>query len=71
MLTKNIRFNNFKGKKINRYKKKIKNEFKSGNILNKYPMLNSLKKNYNYSYKKKNLQSLKKYNSYNLIGMGG
>ena len=71
MLTKNIRFNNFLLKQKNNYKKKIKHYFKSGNILKEYPLLNSLKKDYKYSYQKKNLVSLKKFNSFNLIGMGG
>ena len=71
MLTKNIIFNNFIGKKKNLKKKKIKEDLKNENILRLYPLLNSLKRDYNYSYKKKNLRKFKKYNSYNLIGMGG
>ena len=71
MLTKNIIFNNFIGKKKNLKKKKIKEDLKNENILRLYPLLNSLKRDYNYSYKKKNLHKFKKYNSYNLIGMGG
>ena len=71
MLTKNIIFNNFIGKKKNFKKKKIKEDLKNENILRLYPLLNSLKRDYNYSYKKKNLRKFKKYNSYNLIGMGG
>ena len=40
-------------------------------MLKIYPLLNSLKKDYKYSYNKKNLKKFKKFNSYNLIGMGG
>ena len=69
MLTRSIRFKNFSGKKNKLFYKKLINIFKSENWLTKYPLLNSLNKNYNYSYK--NISRLKKYNNFNLIGMGG
>ena len=71
MLTRSIRFKNFSGKKNKLLNKKLINIFKSENWLTKYPLLNSLNKNYNYSYKNKNISRLKKYNNFNLIGMGG
>lgn len=71
MLTRSIRFKNFSGKKNKILNKKLINIFKSENWLTKYPLLNSLNKNYNYSYKNKNISHLKKYNNFNLIGMGG
>ena len=71
MLTNNIKFNNFK-KKFNKasLKKKL-NNFKKQNLLKQYPLLKSFSKNYKYSYSKKQLLKLKKYQNYNLIGMGG
>ena len=71
MFTKNIRFINFLGKKNKNLKKKIKKDFQSNNFLKIYPLLHSLKKDYNYSFKKNDLKNLKKFNSFNLIGMGG
>jgi len=71
MLTRSIRFKNFSGKKNKILNKKLINIFKSENWLTKYPLLNSLNKNYNYSYKKKNISHLKKFKYFNIIGMGG
>ena len=71
MLSRNIRFKNFSGKKRIFLKKKLINIFKFENLLLKYPVLNSLNKNYNYSYNKKNISHLKKFKYFNIIGMGG
>tara|TARA_B100001250_G_scaffold288681_1_gene250417 strand:+ start:981 stop:2153 length:1173 start_codon:yes stop_codon:yes gene_type:complete len=71
MLSKDINFKNFLGKKNKILKKKLLKEFKNENWLKKYPLLNSLKKEYRYSYKKKEISNFKKFSSYNLIGMGG
>ena len=71
MLSKNIRFNNFLGKKNNRLNKKIKKDFKSNNFLKIYPFLHSLNKDYKYSFNKEKLKYYKKFKSFNLIGMGG
>jgi len=68
MFTKNIIFKNF-GKKKN--KKLINKLFKNQNLLEKYPLLNSLTNDYKYSYKKKDIKKYKKFSSFNLIGMGG
>ena len=40
-------------------------------LFQKYPLLKSLTNNYDYSFKKENLKNLKKYQEFNLIGMGG
>ena len=71
MFTRSIRFKNFSGKKNKLLNKKLIKIFKSENWLTKYPLLNSLNKNYNYSYKSKNISQLKKFKNFNLIGMGG
>ena len=71
MFSKNIRFSNFLGKKNNHLKKKIKKDLKTNNFLKIYPFLHSLNKDYKYSYNKKKLKYFKKFNSFNLIGMGG
>ena len=71
MFSKNIRFINFLGKKNNYLKKKIKKDFKTNNFLKIYPFLHSLNKDYKYSYNKEKLKYFKKFNSFNLIGMGG
>ena len=71
MFTRNIKFKNFSGKKKIILNNKLINIFKSENWLSKYPLLNSLNKNYNYSYEKKNISHLKKFKYFNIIGMGG
>ena len=71
MFSKNIRFSNFLGKKNNHLKKKIKKDLKTNNFLKIYPFLHSLNKDYKYSYNKKKLKYFKKFNSFNLVGMGG
>ena len=52
-------------------KKLINKLFKNQNLLEKYPLLNSLTNDYKYSYKKKDIKKYKKFSSFNLIGMGG
>ncbi len=71
MDTRYIIYKNYnnKNKKLN--KKKL-NKFLNFKILiQKYPLLKSLTNNYKYSFQKKNLLKFKKYNEFNLIGMGG
>ena len=67
LISKNLYFENFKKKtKI----KNLKNIFL--NLINeKNETINSLKKNYKYSYPKKFLLKFRKFNQINLIGMGG
>ena len=70
MMSENIHYQGFVKKKI---KKKNKlQKFPSLKILLKnYPLLNTLTSNYMYNYDKKILNNLKKFNDYNLIGIGG
>ena len=67
MLTKNIKFKNFKIKKNS---KKIKKDLKNI-LLNRNAVLDSLSTNYKSSYNKKTILKFKKYNNINVVGMGG
>ena len=67
MLTSSISFKNFK-KKIE--SKKISKTFRSI-INNKNQVIESLGKNYKYSYKLKKLKKYKKISDFRIIGMGG
>ena len=71
METKHIIYKNFNNKNKHLNKKKLNNFIKFKNLIEKYPLLKSLTNNYNYSFQKKNLLKFKKYNEFNLIGMGG
>ncbi len=71
MDTKNIIYKNFKYKKNKTIKSKLSKFFFSKELAAEYPLLQSLSKNYNYSFKKKNLSPLKKFNEFNIIGIGG
>ena len=71
METKHIIYKNFNNKTKQLNKKKLNNFIKFKNLIEKYPLLKSLTNNYNYSFQKKNLLNFKKYDEYNLIGMGG
>ena len=71
METKHIIYKNFSNNKQIQNKKKLTNFLNFKNLLKKYPLLNSLTNNYKYSFKKNNLKKLKKFNEFNLIGMGG
>ena len=68
MLTKNIKFINFKKKKINQNKIY---ELKKINWLKNFPLLNSYSSEYKYSYSKKYVKNLKNYKKFRIIGMGG
>jgi len=71
MLTGNIKFQNFKNKKkkikITKIFKNIKKKIDDEKDL----FLYSLSANYKNSFNKNDLKKYKKFNSYNLIGMGG
>ena len=71
MLTGNIKFQNFKNKKkkikITKIFKKIKKKIDDEKDL----FLYSLSANYKNSFNKNDLKKYKKFDSYNLIGMGG
>ena len=71
MFTKNIKFKNFIRKKNQKTNKILRNIIKDKALIEKYPLLNSLTKKFQYSYKKKNIKSFKSYSKVNLIGMGG
>ena len=67
MLSKGIRLEAFKNKIST---KKIETIYKKL-INNKSEVLKSLSKNYNYSFKKKNLSKYKRNKNFRIIGMGG
>ena len=67
MLTKNIKFKNFKIKKNS---KKIKKDLKNI-LLNRNAVLDSLSTNYESSYNKKTILKFKKFSNIRIIGMGG
>ena len=71
MQKKKIIYENFNYKINKPLQKKLLNYLKPKELLLKYPLLKSLCSNYKYDVTKKNLKKLKKYKSYNLIGMGG
>ena len=70
MLSRNIKFENFKTKSIG---KKLKTLFKNlvRNKDNKENLINSFTSSYSYSYNKQQLKKYKKYNIYQIFGMGG
>ena len=71
METKNIIYKNFNNRKKILYERKLYNFLNFKILFKKYPLLNSLTSNYKYSFKKKHLSNFKKYDEFNLIGMGG
>ena len=70
MFSKNIKFENFHYKKINKNLRKL---YKS--LINKKNdkkfVINTFTKSYNYSFNKKILKKYKKFNIYQIYGMGG
>ena len=71
MLTKNIKFKNFIKTKNYKNYKILRNIIKDKNLIERYPLLDSLNKNYQYSYQKKKIKLYKNFSEFNLIGMGG
>ena len=67
MFSSSIKFKNFKEIKSTRSIKKDLNKF----LKEKNESINSLGKNYQYSFNIKNLSKFKKYRTFRLIGMGG
>ena len=53
MFSKNIKFKNFIVKKNLKIKKILRNVIKDKTLIDKYPLLKSMNKNYQYSYQKK------------------
>ena len=71
MFTKNIKFKNFTKNKNNKNNKILINILKDKSVVEKYPLLESLNKNYKYSYQKKKIKVFKRYSEVNLVGIGG
>ena len=70
MFSKNIKFENFHNKKINKNLRKLyKSLIKKKN--DKKFLINTFSKAYNYSFNKKILKKYKKFNIYQIYGMGG
>ena len=70
MLSKNIKFKNFKGKKINKTLKIfLKNLIDKKNDKNN--LINSFTTSYLYSFNKKKINKYRKFNNYEIYGMGG
>ena len=55
MFTKNIKFKNFIRKKSPKINKILRNVIKDKALIEKYPLLKSMNKNYEYSYQKKKI----------------
>ena len=71
MLTKNIFYESFDVKKKKISFNNSTKYFNLDNLIRKFPFLDSFTSKYKYSFKKKKLESFKKYSEINLIGMGG
>ena len=69
-MIENIHYQGFIKKKIKK-KNKLQKFLSLKTLLKNYPLLNTLTSNYMYNYDKKILNNLKKFNDYNLIGIGG
>ena len=69
-MSENIHYQGFVKKKIKK-KNKLQKFPSLKSLLKNYPLLNTLTSNYTYNYDKKILNNLKKFNDYNLIGIGG
>ena len=67
MSTQNLIFENFINKKVNL---KLKNYLKDL-ISSKSEVMNSLSRNYKYSYTKKSIKKLKRFKDIRIFGMGG
>ena len=70
MFSKNIKFENFKNKII---QKNVKKFYKDIIIKknDKENLINSFTKSYNYSFNKKQIKKYKKFKIYQIYGMGG
>ena len=69
MLTKNIRLKKFG---IKKNKKKIKYRFlKSLNFYKNHKLIKSFSNDYSYDFSQHQIKKFKKFNNYNLVGMGG
>ena len=68
---KNIIYQNFTNNFSKSNRKKKYKYLNIKKLISKYPFLNSLNNDYQYSYRKENLLKFKNYSEINLIGMGG
>ncbi len=71
MLTKNIKFKNFLRKKNSKISKILRNIINDKNLIEKYPVLKPMNKDYQYSYQKKKIKLFKRFSKVNIVGMGG
>ena len=71
MFSKKIKFKNFIRKKNTNIKNILRNIIKDKSLIDKYPLLKSMNKKYQYSYPKKKIKFFKKFSEVNLVGMGG
>ena len=69
MFTKNIRLKGFGA--IKNKKKSKANILKSLNNYKNHELVESFSKDYTYSFSQSQIKKYKKFNNYNLIGMGG
>ena len=70
MFTKNIKFKNFIKIKKPKINKILRSIIKDKNIIEKYPLLKTMDKNYKYTFKKRNFY-FNPFSEFNIIGMGG
>ena len=70
MFTKNIKFKNFIKIKKSKINKILRSIIKDKNIIEKYPLLKTMDKNYKYTFKKRNFY-FNPFSEFNILGMGG
>ena len=70
MFTKNIKFKNFIKIKKPKINKILTSIIKDKNIIEKYPLLKTMDKNYKYTFKKRNFY-FNPFSEFNILGMGG
>ena len=70
MFTKNIKFKNFIKIKKPKINKILRSIIKDKNIIEKYPLLKTMDKNYKYTFKKRNFY-FNPISEFNILGMGG
>ena len=70
MFTKNIKFKSFIKIKKPKIKKILRSLIKDKNIIEKYPLLKTMDKNYKYTFKKRNFY-FNPFSEFNILGMGG
>ena len=70
MFTKNIKFKNFIKIKKPKINKILRSIIKDKNIVEKYPLLKTMDKNYKYTFKKRNFY-FNSSSEFNILGMGG